>query len=142
MPDDTMGAAEESPSESARLAVMAELYNEVRAYRDKEFTTFQFAFPIIGTGYVLDTPSNALKALLTTFAVATVFYLFGNLRRAQRIKGAIERVQDDLHVNAAFSDLVTTKERSWSKKPWYKHLGTVVYLLLLCGETLGLWLVA
>jgi hypothetical protein len=120
------------------LAVRSELYNELRSYRDKEMQTFLFAFPVIGAGYT-SIGSVAVKALLTALATVVTVYIVGNHDRMMRIKGRIVGIQHELGVGALLSGLAMGE---WAMKPFYRHLGTMAYLVLIGAETVGLWIVS
>ena len=59
------GIGMSTDQENVQLAILAEMYNELRAYRDKEFQTFLFAFPIIGAGFISSLESCAVATVLT-----------------------------------------------------------------------------
>jgi hypothetical protein len=119
------------------LAILAEMYNELRAYRDKEFQTFLFAFPIIGSGFLSGLTSLSVEVMLSLFGGVVCFYIITNHYRMMRIKATIVSIQDKLEVNNALSAL---NPKGWKEKPFYKHPGTVVYLLLIVTEVMVLWL--
>jgi hypothetical protein len=123
--------------DKVQLAILAEMYNELRAYRDKEFQTFLFAFPIIGTGFISILASFAIASMLTLFAAVVCFYIYNNHRRMMRIKSTIVSIQTMLNVNELLGQL---NPETWKDKPFYKHLGTVVYLLLIVVEVVVVWL--
>jgi len=118
------------------LALLAEMYNELRSHRDKEFQTFLFAFPIIGTGFIEGVTSIPLMILLTLFCGVVCFYIVQNHKRAGRLKATIVSIQDALGANKM---LGTLDPQTWAKKPLHKHLGTMVYLALIVIEVILLW---
>jgi hypothetical protein len=75
--------------ENIQLAMLAEMYNELRAYRDKEFQTFLFAFPIIGAGFISSLASFAAATMFSLFAAVVCFYIYNNHKRIMRIKSTI-----------------------------------------------------
>lgn len=97
------------------LALLAEMYNELRSYRDKEFQTFLFAFPIIGSGFIEGVTSIPLMIVLTLFCGAVCFYIVQNHRRTRRLKTTIVSIQDALGANEM---LGTLAPQTWAKKLW------------------------
>ncbi len=126
-----------STNQDVQLAILAEMYNELRAYRDKEFQTFLFTFPIIGAGFISSIASCAVATVLTLFAAVVCFYIYNNHKRMMLIKTTIVSIQSILNVNEILGVL---SPETWKEKPFYKHLGTVVYLLLIVVEVVVLWL--
>ena len=119
------------------LSVRGELYNELRSYRDKEFQTFSFAFPIVGSAFVLEkTPSPMVRLLLTGFAIVAILYIFLNHDRMNRLKRRIEEIQLELCLTDIHRGL---SAGSWADKPLWKHVGTITYLLTLAFEAGCLW---
>jgi uncharacterized membrane protein YeaQ/YmgE (transglycosylase-associated protein family) len=119
------------------LALLAEMYNELRSYRDKEFQTFLFAVPIIGAGFVEKVTSIPLAFVLTLFCGVVCFYIVQNYRRTGRLM-TIVSIQGALGANKM---LGTLNPQMWAKKPFHKRLGTMVYLFLIIIEVIILWLV-
>jgi len=125
------------------LATLAEMYNELRSYRDKEFQTFLFAFPIIGTGFLMKRSclSSVLCVLiplwLTLFGGAVGYYIYRNFQRTKRIKKVIVSIQDTLEINNVLKLL---NPQSWAEEPLGSRLGTVLYLHLIAAELICLWL--
>ena len=118
-----------------KLYLYRELYTELRSYRDKEFRTFFFAFPIIGGGFFVSPHGPFIAVLLTIFAAVVSAWLLINHGRIMRLKKAIGRMQKELLLEAYVADLT---KGAWSEKRWFRHAGTCIYLLLLLLEVVSL----
>mgnify|MGYP001387020681 FL=1 len=120
-----------------RLALLGQLYFELRSYRLKEFQTFIFAFPIIGSGFLkIATDISSYKYLLTAFAIFSIFYIYKNHNRMMAIKAEIVNFQELLNLNDDFKHL---SPQNWLTKNFERHLGTFLYSLMLAVETVFLW---
>ncbi len=121
------------------LAILRELYNELRNYRDKEFKTFTFSFPILGLGLVpnIEKPNLVVIIILTTiFGLVMVRYLYKNHYRMLKIKNAIYDIQEAENINKTIEVL---KPKEWVTKSTERHLGTWTYIGVLCAEMVMTW---
>ncbi len=122
----------------ALLSILSEIYAELRSYRDKEFQTFLFAFPVIGTGFIAQTGRDlVLLSVLTAFAGVVVWYILRNDDRMQELKKTIVDLQTELKLS---EHLWRLRPESWCAKPLAKRLGTVSYLVLLVAEVVTMWI--
>lgn len=119
--------------------IISDLYNELRWYRSKEYQTFLFSVPVIGVGFSKDFSSVILTAALFAFAVLTLYYLWANIVRMDRLKLAIVTLQK---MSGAHDLLIASgiDPEKWANKPWYKHLGTFTYTIIILAEVLALCL--
>lgn len=122
------------PSEQLQAFFLAEMYGELRWYREKEYNTFLFAFAVIGVGFQTSFRSVYFCTILLVFGVTSIFYLWKNHARMMRIKAVMVKTQEHLGINKLPSVQETLNPQSWSKKPWYKHLGTMTYSGLIIFE--------
>ena len=123
------------------LAFLSELYNELRSYRDKEFQTFLFTFPIIGAGILTELRSWLIVIVLWLFGITVLFYVWNNHKRMMKIKRTIVKIQHKLGINELSSVKDNLNPEDWVVKPWYKHLGTMIYSVLIVAEMIALMLV-
>lgn len=112
--------------------ILTQLYLEHRSYREKEFQTFLFAFPILGSGLVNIVTSKPLIIMLSLFGVVICNYLVRNINRLMRIRKTIVAIQQELKLNDTI--LQPLNPVGWSTKPFHKHLGTITYLVLILTE--------
>jgi hypothetical protein len=123
---------------SKEIALLGYLYNEMRSYREKEFQTFLFAFPILGTGLLPQFASiRYIDYLLVLFSSVIIFYIIKNQIRVTKIKKAIVNLQEELKLNDKIQPLNPLR---WVEKGFFSHLGTISYLLILIIETVLIWL--
>jgi len=127
--------------------VLKQLYEELRSYRDKEFRTFLFAFPIIAASLLYENTVIAtlhfpkdtelflkgfviviIKLIFLTFGYSMIKYIQNNHRRMMVIKKEIVHLQEDLGINQAFKYL---NPEEWSQRSGEGHLGRDLYVNLL-----------
>jgi len=122
-----------------RFKVLAELYSELRSYRDKEFNTFIFTFPILGIGLIpkVEIPNLVVLISLTTiFGITMVRYLYKNHYRMLKIKQEIFNIQELEGLNV---QLTVLKPKEWVNKSTENHLGTWTYIGILVLEIITTW---
>jgi hypothetical protein len=112
--------------------ILTQLYLEHRSYREKEFQTFLFAFPILGSGLVNIVTSKPLIIMLSLFGLVICNYLIRNINRLMRIRKVIVGIQQELQLNDTI--LKPLNPADWSSRPFFRHLGTITYLALILTE--------
>lgn len=118
--------------------ILTQLYLEHRSYREKEFQTFLFAFPILGSGLVNIVTSKPLIIMLSLFGLVICNYLVRNINRLMRIRKVIVTIQQELQLNDTI--LKPLNPVDWSTRSFHRHLGTITYLALILMEIAVLWI--
>jgi hypothetical protein len=119
--------------------ILRELYHELRNYRDKEFKTFTFTFPIIAIGLIPKVEiANLLAITILTsfFGIIMIIYLYKNHNRMSKIKIEIYEFQEKESLNSQFKSL---NPKDWVHKKTENHLGTMTYIGILSFEIALVW---